>query len=175
MAYLQKSVSGNPYRNNGGAAILFGAAATGAKITKGIQSESVMDVPGTRWNTGMDAKKAVSGHTLPGAVTTIAMAYTTTIAGATNRNLLGGQNARVRTSIHFKETIRTVKMRTAGWNYNTGAFLTAPTSQVDTYESIDNSSNIDQSSRSSLSVPGEFVTNLGSTPIYNDYKARTVG
>jgi len=178
---IKKAISGNAYKHNG-ATVLWGGAANTSQVNAPVTAAPGNAIIGVRTGTQM-ATTLLIGSGVKAAITGdfakmtqgryVMQGNTGYLAGnvSTKINTGGSLNSASR-SIHWKENQRSLLQVTAGWNYVTGQFLTAPTSQNDTYKSIDGGAVVDQEDRPSRAVPGEFTFRYGAfAPSGAKYKA----
>lgn len=175
----QKAVSGSAYKNNGGT--FLNATATRGNTVTATFGFTKYAFSGRRGNT---IKLDVYGTTVSaGGVFNrysrymMSVAYMSHFLGSTI-TYLGAYPilipVRTYARINRKESFRTLRRITAGWNYVTGAQLTAPTAATDTMESIDNSSTVDTAAYPTRAVPGEFAYQYGAaSPKRTTYRAKT--
>lgn len=105
----------------------------------------------------------------------IIVRYTNYLAGSSYTKLNTGSAGNIgHKSINYKDSFRTLKQVTAGWNYATGRFLTTPTVQLDSFGG-------DNAGSPTRANPGEYVyTKYGlathgalAVPVMGDYEAKT--
>lgn len=162
--YILKVNSSNPYRDNGGAVVGAGNINSASPITKDVTLRST-------------GKHYVFGSTLSDSMPYIDRA-TTAISSVANQvkgvytmryvttALRSGSGKAVKHAIHYRESVKTRRVVTAGWNYATGQPLTTPTNATDSFRQ-------DDEARSDRALPGEWVYTYGKTVSRKDYPART--
>lgn len=182
MAIQTKAINGNSVRNNGGVVLGGGNIGTNAPITNAPSNKS-MGVPNKDGpsntigvnSTGVFTNRVFQyqgSHKFPGPL------QTNEVAGVVDNDVVtpGNPASSPVDAIHDKVTQRSLLQRTAGWNWATGALLSTPTNQNDTYKSADGGSTVDYAAVPSRSVPGQLVYMQGSpTPKSDNYKAKTGG
>lgn len=181
-AYTRYYVKGNTGNalHDGGTAVVLGGNVTGTNVTKSL-TVSFLGSPKTGGSrvpnpasTSVDwTLKGISGGTFAGWHPALFYGYSTSIAGISNSILSRpGQSASTRRGINYKTTVSSVLQRAAGWNYVTGAFLTTPTAQVDTYKNGAGGSTIDTRAHASKATPGNIFFIVGKAPSTKAIPAR---
>ncbi len=161
-----KIISANDIKHNNGTILWANgttsrfASAPGLNVNKG--TSSLTTEPKVQTGVG----KTLSAGTFLTDGETI-YGHSTDLAGvASNVMRITGAD-RERKALNRLESIRTRRIVLAGWNYATGAALSAPTVAVDSFGA-------DHAATPSRSVPGEFVyLQTGKTPVQADYPAKT--
>lgn len=173
------AVTSSSTRNNGGAAIQTGSAASG-KLDKvnvgsyytrlGVFASTPID--GTNTNEANSSGTFAYNNTRP-----IAKRYTTTLSGVSNTVLLSGAaRPGLRRKVNKTESttnrLDTTLIRSGGFNIYTGKFtnnqtgaVVKPTVQTDSFGQ-------DDAATPTSSVPGELTYTLGGAPINTEYKPK---
>jgi hypothetical protein len=173
------AVTSSSTRNNGGAAIQTGSAASGQldKVNLGSYY-SRLGVFGSTPLDGRDTNEANSSGTFAYNNTRpIAKRYTTTLSGVSNTFLLSGAaKPGLRRKVNKTESntnrLDTTLIRSGGFNIFAGKFMNNqngttvnPVVQVDSFGQ-------DDAATPTSSVPGELTYTLGGTPINTEYKPK---
>jgi len=177
--YFAKGKTGNAIHDNG-AAVIFGGNVSGTNVTKSMGIEGLGTVKSTstkvplslgwtrKGTTGGDfANIHVGKYLINGIVNYIAGVANTVLSKP------GTPATTHRWSTNRNESHRTELARTAGWNYVTGAFLTAPSVSAATFKSIDATSAVDRAARTTRSAPGNVYYIVGKTATTKALAART--
>lgn len=177
------AISANPVRNDGGT-VLYGNIPSGATNITNAQGKTEQgynsglygsQIPSPETDStiaaGTDTKNvykpySAGGYAYQGDHEFTLLGYSRTLAGQAFTGFVGPRSYR-RHSIHKIESIKSVLSVTAGWNYATGQYLTAPTVQTDSFGA-------DHAARPTPAIPGELVyLETGLNPTLDDYQPRT--
>ena len=136
-----KAISANAYKNNGLTIAMGGAVGSIKGATPNTITQASMLASVTRYGnqngttTSYKAKAVTAG--LMGRMEKnyyIIMGYTPKLYGSASTIFVNsGAMASYRKSGNYRTSVTTLKSITAGWNYGTGAYLTAPTTQTDSF------------------------------------------
>jgi len=160
---ITKAVSGSPYRDNGATVLYGGNIDSSSTVTNAPDASivghhsgkhgSVVPGPTTQGDhPNLAVQQPLAGGEfakMRAGIYVVRKLTGQNLAGVSNTVLESGASNFGRRSIHLNEQQVTLLQITAGWNYVTGAFLSTPSTQTDSFGN-------DDAARPTRAVPGEL-------------------